>query len=161
MILVKTCMETGLFVIRKGVAQPLALNICIGEANGGIPMSYFSDSIWNQKERSFGSGRAGIWAWFSVFSQCHNYQASHSLANLCQLICISKDECWFCFVQVFLINIAKAAKVIVGKLLCQQRCSFAERAFTHLGSQHEPCLPWQDEPMIRKLAGLALSAKPS
>lgn len=53
-------MEAGLFVIRKGVAQPLALNICIGEANGGIPMSYFSDSVWNQKERSFGSGRAGI-----------------------------------------------------------------------------------------------------
>lgn len=61
-------METGLFVIRKGVAQPLALNICLWEANGGIPVSYFSDSIWNQKERSFGSGRAGIWAWFSTFS---------------------------------------------------------------------------------------------
>lgn len=56
----------------------------------------------------------------------------------------------------FFINIAKPAKVILSKLLCQQRCSFAERAFTHSGNQHKPPWPRQDEPMIGKVAGLVL-----
>lgn len=100
-------MKTGLFVIRSVGVRPLTLSVCIGEADGEIPMCCLIDSDWEPKEKkNFGSDRTGFEPGSPTFSvSAIIIGPVIHLQIFCQLICISKDECWFCFVQLsFFLN---------------------------------------------------------